>query len=364
MIPIEIKKLEKSRVEISGEIPTEKWELYKAKALEAMGKRMEVDGFRKGNVPASIVEKNVPASSILEEMAELALRNEYIDILDNGKVDAIGKPDITITKLAYGNPLGFKIVTAVLPEVKLPDYKKIAKAHGKKVTPDDIKVEDKELEETILEIRRMKAHKDLHAKQSPLLDEEGVGGGDSDTHHNHEELKEDNLPPFDEEFVKSLGAFETIEDFKNKLIENIKLEKAQKEKEKNRIAIIDKILEETETELPQLIIDAELEKMLAQMRGDVERAGIKFDDYIKHLQKTEDELKKDWEKDAIKRAKLELTIHNISKTENLVAEEEEIQNEIKKILDMYKGADPDRARAYVESILNGEKVFRFLEEQI
>jgi len=354
MIPIEIKKLEKSKVEISGEIPSEKWESYKEKALQAMGKRMEVDGFRKGSVPASIIEKNVPASSILEEMAELALRKEYIEIMENGKIDAIGKPEIVITKLALGNPLGFKIITAVLPEIKLPDYKKIAKTHSKKIIPEDIKVEDKELEETILEIRKMKAHKALHI------------GDDKNTHshHDHTELTEGKLPPFDEEFVKSLGAFETIEEFKNKLTENIKLEKTQKEKEKNRITIIDKILEETEAELPQIIIDAEIEKMLATMRGDVERAGIKFDDYIKHLQKTEDDIKKDWETDAIKRAKLELVIHNISKVENLIAEEEEIQKEISKILDMYKGADPDRARAYVESILNGEKVFRFLEEQV
>lgn len=348
----EIKKIKKGRVEIRGEIPAEKWESYRAKALEAMGKRMEVDGFRKGNVPANIVEKNVPASSILEEMAELALRHEYAEILISNKIDAIGRPEISITKLAPGNPMEFKLTTAVLPTVKLPDYKKIAKAEGKK--PGEITVEDKELEDTIMEIRKMKAHKDMHA------------GADHDhtahSHHDHD-FKEEDLPPFDEAFVQSLGDFKTVEDFKAKLRENVKLEKTQKEKEKNRIAIVEKIVEGTETDLPQLIIDAELDKMMAQMRGDVEGAGIKFDDYIKHLQKTEADLRKDWEKDAEKRAKLELVIHQISKEEDLKATEEEIKAEVDKILDMYKGADPDRARAYVESILNGEKVFRFLEEQ-
>src|SRR3989338_10290506 len=106
---VTIKKLPKSELEIEGELEAEIFENYFAKALKKIGETIELDGFRKGKVPENILLSKVPEISILEEMAQMALNEHYPRIVEDEKIDAIGRPEISITKLARKNPLGFKI---------------------------------------------------------------------------------------------------------------------------------------------------------------------------------------------------------------------------------------------------------------
>ena len=126
MLKTTVKKLPRSIVEIEGELEAEVFESYLDKALKKLGEQVEVPGFRKGKVPENILMSQLPESKILEEMAELALADHYPKIIEEHKIDAISRPEVAITKLARKNPLGFKILTSVLPEIKLPDYKKLA----------------------------------------------------------------------------------------------------------------------------------------------------------------------------------------------------------------------------------------------
>src|ERR1035437_7643751 len=153
-----IKKLDKSEVEILGVLEVAEFEKYEGKALERIGERMELPGFRKGKAPTSIIKESVNEMQLLEEMAELALQDNYVKILEENKIDAIGHPQIAITKISKGSDLEFKIITAVLPEMKLPDYKKIAGEQTKKEDyKKEIIVEEAEIEKTILELRKMRA---------------------------------------------------------------------------------------------------------------------------------------------------------------------------------------------------------------
>ena len=122
-----INKLEKSKVEIISSIEAKYFESFRKKALENINNEITIDGFRKGKVPENILITKVGEMNILEEMAELAISEAYPKILVEEKIDAIGRPEINITKIAKDNPLEFKVITAVIPEVKLADYKKIAK---------------------------------------------------------------------------------------------------------------------------------------------------------------------------------------------------------------------------------------------
>ena len=124
---IKIIKLPKSEIEIEGELEADIFENYFTKALKRLGENLKIDGFRKGKIPENILLSKIPEITILEEMAQIALNEHYPKILEEEKIDAIGRPEISITKLARKNPLGFKIKTAVLPKIKLPDYKGIAK---------------------------------------------------------------------------------------------------------------------------------------------------------------------------------------------------------------------------------------------
>ena len=109
-----IKKLPKSEIEIEGELEAGIFEAYFVQALKKLGENFELAGFRKGKVPENVLISKIPEIHILEEMAELALADHYPKIIENEKLDVVGRPEISITKLARKNPFGFKIKTAVL----------------------------------------------------------------------------------------------------------------------------------------------------------------------------------------------------------------------------------------------------------
>lgn len=372
MLKTNVKKLPKSEVEIEGELDPEAFESYFTKALKKIGDALELDGFRKGKIPESVLLSKIPEARLLEEMAEMALSEHYPKMLENEKIDAISRPEISITKLARKNPLGFKIKTAVLPEVKLPEYKKIAKEIISKITDaeKDIKVSEEDLENTIMDIRKSRAPKRhmatppqppfLNLGPNPKFNPSGEGQAFSPLEKAGEGV-EPELPEFNDAFAQAMGPFKDVEDFKNKLKENIKLEKENRLKEKTRLKIIEKIISESEIDLPEILVEIELDKILYQMESDITQMGLKFEDYLKHLNKTTADLRKEFRNDGEKKAKLALILNEIAKIEKIIADEEQTIKEVEAILKHYKDADPERARAHVENVLTNEKIFQFLE---
>ncbi|MFZ3011645.1 MAG: trigger factor [Minisyncoccia bacterium] len=354
MLKITVKKLPKSEVEIEGELQSEAFEAYFKKALKKLGEKVKLDGFREGKVPENVLLANIPEMQILEEMAEMALNEHYPKILEDEKIDAISRPEISILKLARNNPLAFKIKTAILPEIKLPDYKDIAKKILSKVTEAEknIVVSEEDLENTIMDIRKSRAPK-IHMADLPA--EEG---------HEHKEGEvhpEPELPEFNDEFVQALGPFKDVADFKDKLKANIKLEKENQQKEKTRLTIIEKIIDDSKMDIPEILVNLELDKILYKMESDITQMGLKFEDYLKHLNKTTEDLRKEFKGDAEKKAKLSLILNEIAKIEKIVADEEQLAREVAAILEHYKDADPERARIHAENVLTNEKIFQFLE---
>ncbi|MEA3399232.1 MAG: trigger factor [Patescibacteria group bacterium] len=341
-----IKKLEKSEIEITGSIPASEFEAYENDALESIGKKVEIKGFRKGKAPLGKIKENTDEMMLLEEMAEHALYAAYPKILEENKIDAIGRPQVSITKITKGSDLEFRIVTAVLPKVDLPDYKKISKEQIEKNPMEEVIIEDKEVEKVLEDLRKMRA-------QQNQKNEEGEGGKE-----NKEDLK---LPEINDEFIKSFGDFKSVDDFKAKIKDNLKKEKELQQKDKQRLAVVEEIIKETKVDIPDILIEAEINKILQKLEADVTAMGLKFDDYLKQVNKTSEDLTKEWKGDAEKRAKLQVIIHAISEKENLKAEEGAIQKEVDNITKTYKDADPARAKAYVEQMLTNEKVFEFLE---
>ena len=379
---ISVKKLPKSEVEIEGELDADLFEAYYAPALKKIGGNLEVDGFRKGKVPENILQSKIPEISILEEMAQMALNERYPKILEQEKIDAISRSEISITKLARKNPLGFKIKTVVLPKIKLPDYKNIAKnilrSDLENSKRSDLEVSDKELEDTIIDIRKSRAPKINMKDRTPLetsptppnlpLSGEANGfppdkGEYKGVQGEEGKVPEPELPEFNNEFVKSLGPFQDIADFKTKLKENIKLEKENSQREKMRMKIIEKIMEESVFDVPEILIEVELDKILHRMESDITAMGLKFEDYLKHLSKTKEDLRKEFRNDGEKKAKLGLILNEIAKVEGKTAPPEQVAKEVAQILEHYKDADPERARMHAENVLTNEKIFQFLESQ-
>ena len=346
-ITSEIKKGEKSTIDIIAEISQKDFESYEDKALEALGKDAEVKGFRKGQAPRDVLVKELGEMKILDEMAHMAISDAYPTLLEEHKIDALGRPMVNITKMAKGNPLGFTITTAVVPEITLPDYKKIAK--GIMAKESDVSISDDELKEAIDHIQKMRAQNDAVKDGADPKDVKDIEGKE-----------------LDDEYVKTLGEFKDVAEFKEKLKENLAKEKENKEQEKKQIAIADTLIEETKLEVPQTLVDYELQKMMAQMEHDIAMSGMKFDDYLKAIQKSREDLKKEWQETAEKRASMSLIIEEIAQQEKLHPEEDNIEEEAQKIMEQYKDmkdVDPMNVRAYVSSVLTNQAVFKFLEEQ-
>ncbi|HNW71353.1 MAG TPA: trigger factor [Candidatus Paceibacterota bacterium] len=369
MTKINIKKLPKSEIEIEGEIEANVFESYFEKALKKLGETVEIDGFRKGKVPENVLLSKIPEIQVLEEMAEMALFEYYPKMVEEEKIEPISRPEISITKIARKSPLGFKIKTAVMPELKLPDYKKTSKDILSKLTDKEksTEVTDKEVEDTILDIRKSRAPKvhmaDLNKDKEEHVHDENCKHDEKEEGKDGEKEKEIELPEFNNEFVQALGPFKDTEDFKAKLKENIKLEKINQIKEKTRLKIVEKIIEETEVEMPEILIDVELDKIIYRMESDITNMGLKFEEYLKHINKTIEDIRKEFRKDAEKKAKLGLVLNEISKIEKITADPEQVANEVAMILEHYKEADPERAQMHAENVLTNEAVFKFLEEQ-
>jgi trigger factor len=254
------------------------------------------------------------------------------------KMDFITQPRVSVTKLAPGNPIEFKMTVALMPEIGLPDYKKIAQGEmAKKDEP--IVVTDEDVEKVIEDIRK---------RMAPLPEKDG---------------EEPKLPELNEELIKQLGKFEDVADFKTKLNENIRQERENKQREKKRIGMAEDLILECKIDLPNAFVEQEIALMLARFKDDISRMGLKFDEYLKHIKKTEEDLRKDWRVDAEKKAKLELIFVEIAKTENIKPEEEKVKKETDHLIEHYPTADKDRARAYIIKQLTQDLVFEFLEGQ-
>ncbi|MCI5108620.1 MAG: hypothetical protein MRY49_02130 [Candidatus Pacebacteria bacterium] len=321
-----------SEVKISGEISADSLNSYRERAIKNISTDVEIKGFRKGKVPEDVLIKNVGEMSVLQEAAELALSDAYPKIILEHKIEPLGHPQVSITKLAPKEDLGFSITTAVMPKVTLPDYKTISKKISSE--KEEVKIEDKEVEEAVTNIQNSIA--------------QGKG--------------EKELPEVSDEFVKKLGDFKNVEDFKKKLKENLMLEKERLAKDKKRNRIADAIIEKSKISIPKLLIDGELERMLSQFKADIEQSGLTYDKYLTEVKKTDEDIRKEWMPIAEKKAKLQLILNKIALEEKVKPEEDQVKKEMEHILSHHKDAPEERVRIFVETMLTNEKVFEFLEK--
>lgn len=333
---------------IEGELSAESLTAQRKNALDKFQTMFAIDGFRKGHIPEKILIERVGELGITEEEGSLALEKSYEEIIKEAGVAAIGQPKVSITKIAPGQPMGFKIETAVSPEVTLPDYKKLAKKAM--AGNEDVAVEDKDVEDALQDIRRSVAHQKFHETH-----------GDTE-HHNHD-IREDELPEVTDEFVKGLGKFEGVEDFKTKLRANILNEKQVKAREKKRLEAIDAIIAETKVEVPEILVESELVKMVGQFKDSISEMGMTYEEYLKKINKTEDDIQNEWRDEAKKRATIQIILNRIAEKESLQADSSEVKHQADQLATFYKEADPTRIYAYVETMMQNEKVWKFLEDQ-
>lgn len=337
---IEIKKLSGTEIEISGELPSADFDNFWTEAVEKVSARTDLDGFRPGKIPENILIQKVGESEILEEAAQLALESLWPKILTEKNMEPLGHPEIVITKLARGNPLGFKIKTVVLPEVKLPDYRGIATGILSR-TDSEITVGEKEIADALEYLRKARA-------------KDAAAGG------------EQIAPELNDDFAKSLGNFKNLEALKDNLRENIKIEKTIKQSEKKRMEVLDTVSREAGMEVPPVLIDFEKQKMISELKENLTGIGLTWEHYLDHIKKTEEDLKSEWGTEAEKRVRYGLTLREIAKAEKIQVDNDELEREVTLLMSRVppeeaSNLDPQKLKDYAYGIIRNEKVFKILE---
>lgn len=362
----------KSTIKITGEIPWSELVSERPAAIKKIGQNIKLDGFRPGHVPEAMIVKQAGEMTILTEMAERAISHMYPHIIDAHELDVIGYPEISITKIAAENPLGFTATVAVLPSFTLPDYKALAKEANKNKPSDE--VTDEDVQTQINDILRRKvaydrlqaqaAKNEEDANETTLPTPESASEKAEAAIETEEDLAKLPLPELTDELVTTLGQpgqFTNVDDFKAKIKEHLTIEKKRDNETKQRANITDTIIGATTIELPQILIDSELGQMFAQMEEDITRAGLKFDEYLSHVKKTRDNLKTEWAPAAEKRAKLQLILNEIAKKESVEPDHAQLETQVKQLLEQYKDADERRVRIYLASVMQNEAVMKMLE---
>lgn len=422
---MEIKKLPKSQIEFEMSVPAAEFEKFIDEAAAHMSEDLKIDGFRPGKAPRRVVEQKVGAEKVLAHGAEHAIKKIYVDAITKNKIEAIGEPKITITKIAPGNDLEFKAVVGTMPEITLANYRKSAKA-VKKIQPE--KVTDGQIQKEIETLRKSRAKLitvSREARQGDRVeidfevfaDGKLIEGGQAKNHpltigenyfipgfedrlvgmkekdekefelefpkdYHQKELtgkparfkvkmnlvQEKELPEIGDDFAKSLGQFENLEALQKSISEGIELEQKKKNEEKWHAEAIEKIAAESEIELPDVLIERELDKMTAEFEQNIAAMGLKFETYLANIKKSKSEITKGWQETAEKRVKAALVLKEIAKVENIEVPAGEIEKEMNKILayykstpDMEKKVDMERLYDYTKGMLTNEKVFKFLE---
>ncbi len=375
-----LKNISETEIEISCEISTDSFEKERPLALKKIGDEVTLPGFRKGHIPEAMLVQKFGDALILEEMANIAIDRAFPEILKEHKVASIGMPTVKVMKLAKGNPFEFTLTFPVMPEIKLPDYKKIAREIMNKTDGINSAIvtshapqkqgADSDSSETYTEYGEEKSQasvtKHMGMREELRATDEEVAKATNELLKQFATKDADGkevLPELTLDVAHKFGPFTTVEEFTAKIRESISHEKENRVRGKKRMQAMEKIADEIKVKLPHVLIDGELQRMMGQFRQDIMQMGMKLEDYLKTIKKSEEDLRKEWLPDAEKRAKIQIALSRIAEAEKLEVPKEVLEKEVAFFLERYKDADHARATLHLEMILMNEKVFQFLEGQ-
>jgi len=402
---MEIKKnnINESQLELTVSVESSDIEKYLDNATVRLAKDVNVAGFRPGKASYQAMKAQFGEMVIWEEAAKIFISKKLDDIVaDNCPRPALGMPQVEIVKMAPGNSLEFKVKVDMLPSVELSDYKNFA------LKTEAIEVTDKEVEKVINELRDSRAKEVL--SEAPIgegdkvlvdikmfLDKVPLEGGQSqdttvvigkdylikgfDEHllgATKDETREFNvhyaedhfqknlagkqveflvkikevynrvLPAIDDELAKPFG-LKDLAELKLNIKQSLSAEKEQHASDKVRSKMLDKLIEvSTFGDLPSTLIDSELQTMLAEMEHNVTAYGGKFEDYLKSIKKTPDDLKAEWQEPAVKRVKVALALRKVAEIEKIQPSEAEIEHEIGHLKEHYQ--NDSRAMEIINSV--------------
>lgn len=361
-------------------------------AFKKVVKDVQLPGFRKGRIPRGMFEQRFGVESLYQDAVDIILPEAYGKAVEEAGIDPVDQPEIDITQIEKGKNLIFTATVTVKPEVKLGEYK------GLEVEVEDVNVTDEDVEADLENQRQSLA--ELVVKEEGtvedgdtvvmdfegFIDGEAFEGGSAENHsleigsgsfipgfeekligqetgaeldvdvtfpeeYHAENLagkpatfkvkihenKAKELPEMDDEFAKDVDdEVETLTELKEKTKKRLQEEKQNQADSQMRESLITQASENAEIDIPDAMVDGELDRMLREFEQRLQQQGMTLEMYFQFSGQSEDQLKEQMKEDAKKRVRTNLVLEAIVEVEELEATEADVEAELNTMAEMYQ----------------------------
>ncbi len=382
---------EKSTGDLEVTVSGEEWTSALDKAFKKLAKEVSIPGFRKGKVPEKMLKKYVNENQVMVEAIDSNLNAWLISGMTEAGVEPISQPSVNIKSMdATGATLVYTF--EVEPEVKLGEYTGLAyNVKETSVSDEELDAEINRMRKTYAEMTTVEG--EAENGDTVVIDytgfKDGVefDGGKAEGHHlvlgsnsfipgfedqlvgvkagedreinltfpedyfaeelkgapvvfkvHVSEVKREVLPELNDEFAEDVNipGVETVDDLKGKVRERLETNKKNSAENEAEEGLMNSLAETAEVEIPESMIKQEEQYLVNQLASRVQQFGMNFNDYVKAMGKTVEQIMEDYKENAEKQVKLRLVLEAIAKKENLLPTEEQVEEEFKKIADQYQ----------------------------
>ena len=392
-----MEKIDVNIVKFEVKVEAEKFDAALTRAYKKNVKNFNVPGFRKGKVPMNVVKKYYGIEVLLEDAVNFAIEGSYSEVLKENNIIPVDYPKIDVVEVGEGKDFVYTAEVTVYPEVELGEYKGLSiEKKTYEVTEEEVAKKLKEMQEKNARVEAkeegtvengniavidFKGYVDGEAFQGgegndysleigsktfiDTFEEQLVGAKVNDTvevnvtfpeNYGKEELngkpakfevtikeiKVKELPELDDEFAKEASEFETIADLKadvTKKLEEANTERAEREYEE---AVINAVAENAKVEIPAVMVEKEVDKMVQNLEQRLQYQGLTLDQYFQFTGTDEAKMREYMRENAGTKVKVDLVLEAIEKAENIDATEEEIKEKAIEVAKMYSATENDK----------------------
>ncbi len=398
---VQVEKLEKNMAKLTVEVSQEQFQDAMKKAFNKNKNRFNIPGFRRGKAPMSMIEKMYGEGVFYEEAADEAINATCMDAMNESGLDIVSRPEVTVEQIGKDKPFIYSALVAVKPEVTLGAYKgvEVQKADAE-VTDADVEAELKRVQDQNARLVTVEDRPVADGDQT-VIDFEGYvdgktfdGGSAEDfqltigshafidtfeeqligknvgeqcevnvtfptEYHAKElagkpamfkvtvkEIKVKELPELDDEFASEVSEFETLDEYKADIKAKLSERKQKAAASENENRVVDKVVENASMEIPDRMLEGQIDNMVQEMARNMESQGLSMDLYLKYTGMTREQIREQMRPQAEKRIKTRLTLEAVVKAEDIQVSEERLDEEIKKLADNYK-MEADKLKEYM-----------------
>ena len=417
-------RFEKTRVRLDIVAQEEELQNIKQKTLQKLAPQVKVAGFREGNVPIEVVEKNINPQTLQGQFIDEAVNSLYIAALKEEKLRPVAQPKVDIKKFVPFNVLEFTMELEVVGEITLPDYRKhgVKKSVGK-ITEKDVKGVLENLQTRAAEKNEVEraaksgdeAWIDFAGKDSKGEPVQGADGKDyplmlgSNTFipgfedniigmkpQDEKEftvtfpkdygakalqskkvtftvtlnkVNEVKQPKLDDEFAGKVGPFKSLDELKEQIRTELEQEAERKAERDYEAAIVNKLADDTKVDIPEVLIEEQKQMVLQEVRQNVVQRGMTYEEFLASQGVSEEDYTdKEILPEAERRVKAALLLSEIADAEGIDVTPEELEARLQILKAQYKDQkmqdelDKPENRREINSRIRSEKVIAFLKK--